>query len=255
MMSDNVQVVGMASGGSKLLWQPAEVIHMIIEHLDEKDINSLIRTCRTLHNQFNGHLYRRNVKYGKNTALEWGIHHTNPHTTSHALAAGARVDRPLRDCQEGRSLSSPLWDTPLVVAVHLWPESSTNPSEECLQDHMLIFNALADHGAVHWGVAGGLMMYEAAQKNCRTLAGLLFDREDSKGLQMHRLPETLHEAIAHVDETSMVGLLIFRGWDVNGKDTEGRTPYGCAVDSENWWAANLLEMSGAEKVDYSETLY
>lgn len=71
---------------------PTELHQCISDHLaSDKDLNALVRACKSLYHSLNPHLYLRDVLHSHSAALLWAASHGRVETTRKALAAGADI--------------------------------------------------------------------------------------------------------------------------------------------------------------------
>ena len=78
--------------GLTLLDLPSELLLSVARQVeDERDLNTLVRTCRYLYHTLNRELYRQNIRWSGSSALLWAAQHGRVTTIQMALAEGADI--------------------------------------------------------------------------------------------------------------------------------------------------------------------
>ncbi|KAL2815755.1 ankyrin repeat-containing domain protein [Aspergillus granulosus] len=198
---------------SSLAEWPAECLLLVADHLEQRDLNALARTCHRLRSIINPYLYRRSIRdLGPHEVLWWAIEHTSLHTAEYCIEAGADIST----------------------------EQYWLPYED-----MAAIRRLKFRGCLATGVLSRMTEFLAKEANrYRAMFLLLLDRgADVNGRNEKRT--ALHEAAAHADK-EIVRILLQRGADITLLDARGRSPFYNAAHGGNTRILELLLERRAE---------
>jgi ankyrin repeat protein len=240
-----------------LLSLSTELLQLILERLDrQSDINALVQTCHHFYDNFNGALYRLNVKLFNRSALLWAARFGHEGTAAKSLKEGAFVEihdenglTPLllainSNCESifrrllmltGLDLEAKGWvrRTPLATAAWLGRQEMVklllekgadleSRDQDCQTP--LILAAVDGHEEIV-----KLLLDNGASLECKDILG-----------------QTAISWAAEHGHAKTVELLLARGAVPDSSDNYGRTPLSFAAKKGHDTVAKLLLEAGAD---------
>ncbi|PGH17825.1 hypothetical protein AJ80_04648 [Polytolypa hystricis UAMH7299] len=214
-----------------------ELVLELADCMKDCDVNTLARTCHTLHRLLNPYLYRRDAKHGGCSALGWAEYQLKTTTAQLALNAGADVN------QVGMGRLPLVERTPLGTAVYWYPP--VYPIKPVL-DHLPMIRLLLENGAKLGMHEAQALLQVAGEKRLTELVRLVFnhsahlDLKDTQTAPFEMNAEYIMHAASRGGSAEVLQMLLDYGFPVSG------VPLHLVINKPNIAAAHFLLERGAD---------
>jgi ankyrin repeat protein len=123
-----------------------DLVLLLADHMNDRHVSLLARSCRTLHRVLNPYLYSRDSRREKPVALVWAVSHANIATAALALEAGD-VNGIFRGYNKVTGDTEADWGPPLAEVIQRWLSTRQDPCRDDFPGNMAMIRMLLDKGA------------------------------------------------------------------------------------------------------------